>query len=152
MANIPRRKIYEELLEFEEKLMEIEILIQNEKNFEKFKDTYGKESFEKLKYSYERIKALFVMFLENKKYEKDEEFEGDLDYYIRNEQETNNYLQKDKNLKEGFKNLVSEMDKMFSNQKFIENLESGLKAVALLDEFDTIVPQLLQIRRDKMRK
>jgi len=66
MPNIPRRKIYETMLEFEDGLIELQILILSKINFEKYKDKYLK-TYPIIKENYYKILALFIMFLENKK-------------------------------------------------------------------------------------
>ena len=76
MPNIPRRKIYEIMLEYEDGMIEMQILLYNRDNFKKFRESFYDEGFPKIRISYKKIKALWmIMFLENRKYTSQEEFE-----------------------------------------------------------------------------
>ena len=92
MTNIPRRKIYEVMLVFEDGLIEMNILILNQENFAKFLEKFHNESYPKIIKSYHQIIALFIMFLENKKYEKEIDFTSHLNYLILNKKEVDENL------------------------------------------------------------
>lgn len=150
MINIPRRKIYETMLIYEEHLLEIQILIRNEDNFKKYNQEY-EESYKEIIKAYKKIKALFILFFENKKYETEEEFEGDVKYYIKEEEETNKLLKENKNLTKNYLKLQNLLDETFKNMKKVGNINEGEKLFISLDKFNSYIPVLLEIRRDYMK-
>lgn len=147
MSNIPRRKIYEQLLIFEEGILEIERMNFTKENYEMFKEEFN-TYVEKIKDSYLNIKALIVMFFENKQFEKEEDFEKELVYYVKDQKEINLFLKKNKNLTKDFfencLNLESEFEKTKS--------ENNKELLKLLDNFNSQIPKILEIRRDEMKK
>lgn len=150
MTNIPRRKIYETMLEYEEAVLEIQILIQSDENFKKYYDIYG-SSIIKAKEEYKNIKALLVLFFENKQFEKEEDFENSLKYYLKEEKEVNDYLKKRKGIRKSFRKVIEKLDCMFTENNEIRSLEDGKKMFRNLDEFNSEIPKILEIRRDKMK-
>ncbi|MDA3856145.1 MAG: hypothetical protein PF569_07855 [Candidatus Woesearchaeota archaeon] len=150
MINIPRRKIYETMLVYEEHLLEIQILIKNEKNFTNYQKEF-EESYIDLIKAYKRIKALFILFFENKKYETEDEFEADVIYYIKEEKETNKLLKENKNLTKNYLKLQKTLDETFENETKVENIKQGEELFIYLDKFNSYIPVLLEIRRDFMR-
>ena len=146
MTNIPRRKIYEEMLIYEDGLIEIEILISTKKKIEdniEFLDNI----FNQIEKSYFKIKALFILFLENKKFETDEELNKELEKLVSQNLKINEILFENKNLNNDFKNSIKEIDKLFENKKNENDLKEIFKK---LDKFNHLIPDLLTIRRDKM--
>lgn len=146
MTNIPRRKIYEEMLIYEDGLIEIEILISTKKKIEdniEFLDNI----FNQIEKSYFKIKALFILFLENKKFETDEKLNKELEKLVSQNLKINEILFENKNLNNDFKNSIKEIDKLFENKKNENDLKEIFKK---LDKFNHLIPDLLTIRRDKM--
>lgn len=150
MTNIPRRKIYETMLEFEDALIEMQILLFSQENYDKFKDKFNDKTYPEIKRTYFEIKALLVMFLENKHFEKEEDFRGELKYFIKNQKEVEAILKKDKNLKPQFKELYRKIEIELENGK-VESLEEGKEFFAKLDDFNDQIPKILTIRRDRMK-
>ena len=70
MPNIPRRKIYETMLVFEDGMIEMQIMLQNKDNYKKFSKPFHDNGYPKIRKSYYEIKALLIMFLENRKYRR----------------------------------------------------------------------------------
>lgn len=149
VTNIPRRKIYESLLEYEEKLLELQILLHSENNFKKYFDEY-KDSLKYAKQKYKEIKALLIMFFENKTFSDNNEFTEEMLYYIVNEDEVNNFIKKNKNLDKEFKKLVLDLDKIFKDT-YIKTLQKGKEIFAVLDNFNSKIPKILEMRRDQMK-
>ncbi len=152
MQNIPRRKIYETMLEYEDGLIEMQILFLNEINFANFKNKFNTETILKIRDKYKEIKCLFVMFLENKKHIDAEEFKNDLKYHLENEIEVKNIIKKDKNIPKRFYELCLELDNIFENTKSIDNIDEAKNIFEKLDEFNTIIPEMLVMRRDDMMR
>ena len=150
MINIPRRKIYETMLEYEEYLLELQILIRNENNFKKYKEEY-KNSYKNIIKSYQKIKALFILFFENKKYETEEDFEADVNYYIKEEKETNALIKKNKALSKDYLELQNLLDEEFKKKQEIVDINEGKNLFKKLDEFNSFIPKILEIRRDFMQ-
>jgi len=150
MTNIPRRQIYEKMLEYEDSIIELQILILNEKNFEKYKSNLEK-ILPNLKKSYIEIKSLFVMFLENKKFEKDTGFEKEFKLLIDDEKKVNEILFNNETFKEEFKKSIKQIDEIFlKNEKINSKLELD-KIYKIFDEFNHMIPNILTIRRDKIK-
>ncbi len=138
------------MLVYEEHLLEIQILIKNEKNFTNYQKEF-EESYIDLIKAYKRIKALFILFFENKKYETEDEFEADVIYYIKEEKETNKLLKENKNLTKNYLKLQKTLDETFENETKVENIKQGEELFIYLDKFNSYIPVLLEIRRDFMR-
>ncbi len=151
MTNIPRRKIYETMLEFEDGLIEMQILTFNEKNFNNFLGKFNEFTLSNIKRTYREIKALLLMFLENRKYELGEDFEKDLKSLVENEVKINEEILNNQNFPKNFKKVLSEIDKTFESLKVVESFDETKKVFAILDEFNSHVPKLLEIRRDEMK-
>ena len=150
MTNIPRRKIYETMLDFEDSLMDMQILLFNQKSFDKYKKPF-EESFKNLKETYKEIKALLVMFLENRKYPLGEDFAKDLKLLLKDENQINGHLFKNPNLKKDFIELCKNLDENLKKISKIQTLNEGLALFEKLDKFNSTIPKILEIRRDKMR-
>lgn len=149
MPNIPRRKIYENLLKYEDSILEIRILILNEMNFEKYKDKYA-DVIDKLIISYEKINALLIIFLENKKYETEEAFDADINYYIKEKKEMYQILLKNKNFTNEFKKNIEYLNKEFNEYTNISY--DFLKDISeRLDLYNSNIPEILTLRRDQMK-
>ena len=97
MSNIPRRRIYEVMLEYEDGIIEMQILIYSEENFEKYKEKFV-QTYERIKEAYLEILGLFVMFLENRKYPIGDDMMNDLKVMLKNMTEVKNRIYKNKNL------------------------------------------------------
>ena len=151
MTNIPRRKIYETMLIFEDGLIDMQILILNEENFTLYIEKFNNESYPKIIKSYHEIKALFVMFLENKQYPLGEDFEHHLNYLLKNKKEVDEKIKKDKNLQNDFKNLCNKIEDEFEKNKSIKTLKFAIELFKILDELNSQIPKILTIRRDKMK-
>jgi hypothetical protein len=150
MSNIPRRKIYEEMLILEENILNLQVLTISEKNFKEFKDEYGKVTFDNLKDSYQKIKSLFILFLENKIFDNEQEFESEFNYYIHNEKDANQILKKSKVINKKFKECILDLDKIFDENTEIKSSKDAKKLFDLMDIFNTHIPKILEIRREKI--
>jgi len=134
------------MLIYEDGLIEIEILISTKKKIEdniEFLDNI----FNQIEKSYFKIKALFILFLENKKFETDEKLNKELEKLVSQNLKINEILFENKNLNNDFKNSIKEIDKLFENKKNENDLKEIFKK---LDKFNHLIPDLLTIRRDKM--
>lgn len=151
MINIPRRKIYETMLIFEDGLIDMHVLIFNQENFDKYLDKFNLKDYPKIIKSYHEIIALLIMFLENRQFEKKEEFDTHLNYILTNKKEIDEDIKKDKNLQKEFKALCKEIEKIFEENKNITDLKMAKEFFVLLDKFNTQIPLILTIRRDKMK-
>jgi hypothetical protein len=150
-SNIPRRKIYEEMLDFEDGLMELEILQYSQENLEKFKDEYNKKSIEKMRNSFVNIKALMLMFLENRKYQTEQEYKTSLEELTDNQISTNKYLRKNKNFTIKQKYLFAKLDYIFNKHEVVKDLKHAKSSYKLFIKFNDEIPKLLEIRRDNMK-
>ncbi|MFW6233700.1 MAG: hypothetical protein ACOC16_03925 [Nanoarchaeota archaeon] len=148
MKNIPRRQIYEVLLEYEEFMLELQILLHNKENFQKYYDKY-KDSFEKIKYKYKKIKVLLLLLFENKIFDNEKDLIDEINYYMTNIEEVNQFIKKNKNLKKSFKSLVNELDVLFEKSE-IKSLQEGKSIFQVLDDFNNFIPKILEIKREKM--
>lgn len=151
-SNIPRRKIYEEMLDFEEALMELEILQYNEKNYEKFKENYNKQTMHKLKQTYHNIKSLTIMFLENRKYANEEDFKKDLIELNKNQTKSTHQILKNKFIKIKHKYLIIKLNQTLKKHDSIKDLKHAKKMYKTMCQFNDLIPQFLEIRRDKLVK
>ena len=151
MPNIPRRKIYEVMLEFEDGMIEMQILLYNRDNFEKFRESFYDEGYPKIRTSYKKIKVLMIMFLENRKYTSHEEFEKDLNHLKRNDENVKKHLWKSKNLPLKFKFLVLRIDYLMRKYPKINSLFIARILYRNFDKFNSQVPKILEIRRDHMK-
>ena len=150
-SNIPRRKIYEEMLSFEDGLMELDILQFNQENFEKYKEEYNKKSLEKMRVSFTNIKALLIMFLENRKYQSEDEYLIDLKDLIENSDNTNKQLRKNQNFTIKQKYLFAKLDFTFNKHEIVKDLKHAKSAYKSFVKFNDEIPKLLEIRRDKLK-
>lgn len=151
MTNIPRRKIYETMLEFEDALLEMNILIYNQENFDKFLDKFNEVSFEKLKINFLKIKALILMFLENKKYLETKDFEEEQKNLVNNKNLYELVL-KQKILSENLKKSITDIQTIILPKNKIENIEEAKQYFIYLDMFNSEIPRLLEKRRDEIYK
>jgi len=142
MSNIPRRKIYEELLIFEEGILEIDRMLYSKENIEIYKKELP-EYMKKIQISYYNIKILLVLFFDNKQFENEQDFENTISYFKKNKSEINMYFKKNKILKKSF----------MENCKYIENnieeinIENISNFLIYLDKFNSDIPKLLEIQR-----
>lgn len=150
MINIPRRKIYETMLEYEDALLDIQILILNADNFKQYHNLY-KNSIQKTAVEYKNIKSLLILFFENKQFQIQKEFEDELDYYMKNEGIVNESLQKQKNIPKAFKQVVLRLDKVFEEIQSIDTFEIGKEIFPDLDLFNSYIPKILEIRRERIQ-
>jgi hypothetical protein len=150
MPNIPRRKIYEKMLEFEDCLITMQILIQNEENFQKYKEKFKEETIPPLKKTILELKALLILFLENKKYYTPKEYEDELMILINEKNKSHEKLISNPNFNKDFKECLIEILKI-DDIKEIKNLKSGKDMFRVLDKFNSHIPKILQLKRDKMK-
>lgn len=150
MTNIPRRMIYETMLIYEDVMLEMNILIYNQENFDKYIDKFNQEALEKLKSSFLEIKALIIMFVENKKYQNKEEFDKELNNLIKDEK-LNQKIQEQDYVQEKLKKATIKVDDEVIPIKKVENLDDAKKYFTILDEFNSNIPKLLEQRRDEMK-
>ena len=151
MTTIPRRKIYETMLEFEDAVLEMEILTYNDDSFESNIEKFKQEKFPILIEKIIEIEALFVMFLNNEKFENEDEFNKVLKSHVKYKEKRRNILLNSEVLPERFKELLSLIDEITKDSKsLVPDRETTIKSLALLDEFNHIIPKILEIRRDEM--
>jgi len=150
IPNIPRRKIYETMLELEDILLDMNILLYNQDNFNKLKSNFN-QKIPNMKHLYNQINSLLILFLENKQYQKEEDYQKDLDYFMQNLKETNQLIKKDKNLKKEFKAIIEHLNKELLNLKEVTNFENTKILFKDLDIYNTLIPKTLELRRDKMK-
>ncbi len=151
MENIPRRKIYEKMLEYEDILIDMQILLLNEDNFLNYKEKFNEGPYKLLFPIIQELKSLLILFLENKKYETREEYNKELEIYATNSNLTQNKLIGNPNLTDNFKNLLEDMEKNILIDKEISSIEDGKKIFTYLDKFNSYIPKLLELRRDNMK-
>ena len=151
MTNIPRRKIYEKMLEYEDIILEMHVLLLSSENFEKFKEKFNLKIPE-LKLIFEEIKVLFVLFLKNEKFESEKDFQNCIRIMLDNKEKTNEEILNNKNLFAKFRENIKFLNKEFETIKEIESLEKGRELFTHLDIFNSYIPKTLEIRRDKMKK
>ena len=151
MTNIPRRKIYETMLEYEDGLIEMQILTFSEENFKKYSKKFNQEKFNQIKKAYIETKALLVMFLENNKYETNEDFDKKLHELITNNSKVNDYLEKSKSLNQHFKKIINIMDNKIMPMKGVSSVEETNKTYEDLINFNDHIPKILEIRRNEMK-
>jgi len=149
MTNIPRRKIYENLLEYEDSILEIKILTLNKDNYEKYVNKY-ETCINTLIKSYKKINALIIIFLENKKYKTEQDFEDDILFYQKNEIEIYKQIFKNKNFSNEFKNNLKYLNKEFEKFEKI-SYDFLIKIKPKLELYNTQIAEILTIRRDKMK-
>lgn len=152
MPNIPRRKIYETLLIFEDGMIEMNIVLFNKENFAKYLDAFNDDGYKKIRSSYKEIKALLVMFLENKKFATNEEFEEELKKLVLDIKKTNRILMNNPNLSFGFKMTIKKMNFELNKFKSVNNIFIGKFLYKSFDRFNSYIPKILEIRRDHMKK
>ena len=150
MTNIPRRKIYETMLEFEEALMDMQIILYNEENFSKYMDMFNSKAKGELSVTYSKIKALLIMFFENRKFKEEENFEDELNKII--SENTTQILVKNENLPKTFCDVLVNLDKKLKNIDYlIKDFNKTKEVYDVLDKFNHYIPKLLEIRRDHMK-
>ena len=147
-SNIPRRKIYEEMMNFEDGLMELDILQYSQDNFVKYKDEYNKISIEKMRISFANLKATMVMFLENRKYENEELHNKDLKELVENQKETNAHIRKNKIITLKQKYLFVKLDYIFNKHDMVKDLKHAKSAYKTFVNFNDEVPKILEYRRE----
>lgn len=150
MTNIPRRKIYETMLVFEDAMLEMNILLYNQKSFDEFKDKFNNNAINKLKSSFIEIKALILMFIENRKYLDSNEFELDIKKLIEDKELISNLLN-NPNLTDKLKKAIVNVEKNILNVEKIEDFNKTKEYFKILDEFNSNIPKLLEQRRDEMK-
>jgi len=151
MPNIPRRKIYETLLEYEDTLIEMQIMLHTEENFKKFSEQFNQEGIKKLRESYRKIKGLLIMFLNNKKFSTKEKFEKELNQLLTEEKKSNWKIFKNRNFPVKFKYLSYKLDNIFKNTTKIDSHKHGKELFKIFDAFNHFIPKILELRRDKMK-
>ena len=151
MPNIPRRKIYETMLQFEDGMIEMNILNFNQDNFNKFLESFLSQGYPKIRISYKEIKTLLIMFLEHRKYNTESEFKRDLIHLKNKEEEIRKHIWKNKNLRFSFKWQVSKIDRLLAKHRNIENLKTARKLYKEFDKFNDEIPKILELRRDFMK-
>lgn len=151
MTNIPRRKIYEKMLIFEDAMIEMNIMLYNKDNFKKFSAPFNEEAYQKMKYAYKEIKALLVMFLENKKFTTEEEFEVELEKLAKQEKKVNKIIYENLNFPSGFKWILKRVNYEMKKFKTIPNYFWGKILYKEFDKFNHYIPKLLEMRRDHMK-
>lgn len=151
MQNIPRRKIYETMLEYEEVMIELQILLYSEENFQKYIGKVNSDSLKELRRTYTQIKALLVLFFENKKFEQEEDYEQELTSLIEDESKSREYIIKNNNLPKAFIDTILTLEKKIKKFQTLETLDQAKEFYEVLDTFNHYIPKILEIRRDMMR-
>ena len=151
MTNIPRRKIYETMLEFEDVMIEMQILLLSPENFDKYLEKFNSSAIKELARTFLEIKGLLLMFLENKKYENDEDYEKEFKSLIENEMKTFEELEKNPNIHKGFLETCEKIKKFLKENSRIDNFGQAESLYKDLDSFNGEIPHILTIRRDHMR-
>jgi len=150
MPNIPRRKIYEKMLELEDILLDMHVLLISEENFKSHLEKFNSK-FPKLKIIIIEIKVLFIFFLENTKFEEEKDFQNTLNIMIKDENKVNKELLNNKNLTKKFKETILDIQNFFNTNLNIKNIEQGKELFKILDLFNSLIPKVLEIRRDNMK-
>ncbi len=151
MTNIPRRKIYETMLEFEDALIDMQIMLYSQSNFEKFNQKFNEFSIKEIKRTYKEVKALLVLFIENKKFDSNEEYEKELNNLIENEVKTLEMLIKNESLFKEFRDLLPNLEKKFRKFEKVNTYDEAKEYYSYLDEFNHIIPKILEISREKIK-
>ena len=151
MQNIPRRKIYETMLEYEEVMIELQILLYSEENFQKLIEKINTTGLKELERTFVSIKALLVLFFENKKYETQEEYNTELLELIKDENKSREYLVSNKNLPKIFIDTLLLLERKMRKYQTIDSLDEGKQYYEILDKFNHYIPKILEIRRDEMK-
>ena len=150
MTNIPRRKKYEKMLEYEDIMIDMQILLLNQSNFENYKEKINKRIPE-LTSIFKEVKTLIELFLKNEKFETSEKFETKVNQLLSNLKETEKYLSENPNLNHSFKTIIKILTTKLNNEISLKTIEDGKILFANLDEFNSHIPIMLEIRRDKMK-
>lgn len=151
MQNIPRRKIYETMLEYEEVMIELQILLYSEENFQKYIGKVNSDSLKELRRTYTQIKALLVLFFENKKFEQEEDYEQELSLLINDESKSREYIIKNNNLPKAFIDTILTLEKKIKKFQTLDTIDQAKEFYEVLDTFNHYIPKILEIRRDQMR-
>ena len=151
MSNIPRRKIYEELLIFEEGILEIDRMIYNTQNTLKYQKFFP-EYIKKISDGYYNIKVLLVLMLENKKFDSEEKYTAELKYYKNNPKETLKILKKSKKINKKFLDNCQKIKKEIEKQKIRKKINADNLKLFLetLDKFNSEIPKILEIQRQEL--
>lgn len=148
MTTIPRRKIYEVLLDYEDVMIEFQIILFSEKNFKEFAGKFNEEKkIQKLNDKYKEIKALLLLFLKNKKYGDEKEFETELNEIL-NTPNLTQIIEDKKKFSLAFISLLKKIDDKGLTITEIDSLEHGKKMFNLYDEFNNMIPKILEKRRE----
>lgn len=151
MSNIPRRKIYETMLEFEDALLGIEILTYSQEQYDSYSSKFIEENLPKMQKTFKEIKALLMMFFENEKFADEDEFNKKLKEHLTNLEEVEEFLQENKYLPQKFKTTLPILKhKIEDVDKLVENFEKTKEHFELLDTFNHYIPKILELRRDEM--
>ena len=151
MQNIPRRKIYETMLEYEEVMIELQILLYSEENFQKYIGKVNSDSLKELRRTYTQIKALLVLFFENKKFEQEEDYEQELTSLIEDESKSREYIIKNNNLPKAFIDTILTLEKKIKKFQTLKTIDEAKEFYEVLDTFNHYIPKILEIRRDQMK-
>lgn len=139
------------MLIFEEGMMDLQIVVYNEESFKKFEKRFNEDGMKKIKKSYINIKALIVMFIENKKFEKENEFEISLKKHVENERFVNTFINDNQTINFHLKRTIYAIDKNFLKKEKIESYEEAKIVFKKLDKFNHLIPKMLEIRRSGNR-
>lgn len=151
MSNIPRRKIYETMLEFEDALLGIEILTYSQKQYDSYSSRFIEENLPKMQKTFKEIKALLMMFFENEKFANEDEFNKKLQEHLSQLEDVESFLQENSYLPQKFKMTLPILkNKLEDHQKIVENFEKTKDNFELLDTFNHYIPKILELRRDEM--
>ena len=139
------------MLEYEDCLIDMQILNYNEENFKEFEKKFNSKTYPKLKKTYLEILALFLMFLENRKYADSKDFERDLKQIQGNKVYLDKELKNNKNIPKKFLKSCKDIEEFFEKNKKVETFEISKEFFKDLDVFNTQIPDILTLRRDHMK-
>jgi type II secretory pathway component PulF len=151
MVNIPRRKIYETMLEYEDALLELQILIYSEKHYQEYKTKYNQNTLSRLQETYIEIKALLQLFIEHKTYESNEDFETELKELCKDTKALTQYLQQQKVLPKKFLEILPILDAKLEVTE-LPSYEKTKDLFADLDVFNSYIPKILEYKRNEETK
>lgn len=146
VANIPRRKIYETLLEFEEIILHIQFFVFKE---EEFKENFQIKYLEKLEERYNFLKILIFMFFENKKYDSEDNFNLDFDMFFKKIDFIELKIYENKLLSKNFKSLIKNLNQLFEN--FFENKTSFMILNQIYSNCDFFNKEVVKILEKKLK-
>ncbi len=151
MTNIPRRRIYETMLEYEDAMLELNIVLYHEENFQKYKKSFEEEKIPQLKEAFREVKALFFLFLEHRMFETKEELDYAIKKLLEEENNVDDYLLRNENLSKDFKSNMKDVEKVLKELKSLTTFEQTQKEFEVFDRFNSQVPKALELRRDHMK-